>query len=47
MLYQGILFHPHYFENMFISMAHSEKDIDQTIAKAEKAIANVKKRCGL
>lgn len=45
MLYQGVLFHPHYFENLFVSTAHNDKDIDDTLEKAERAIANVEKRC--
>ncbi len=46
MLYQGILFHPHYFENLFISTAHTDVDIDTTLNKAEIAIVAVEKRCG-
>lgn len=45
MLYQGILFHPHYFENLFVSTAHSDKDINITLERAERAIAIVEKRC--
>lgn len=45
MLYQGVLFHPHYFENLFLSTAHNEKDIQETLDKAERAIAAVEKRC--
>lgn len=47
MLYQGVLFHPHYFENLFISTAHTENDIDTTLSKAECAISKVEKRCSL
>lgn len=47
MLYQGVLFHPHYFENLFISTAHTENDIDITLSKAECAISKVEKRCNL
>lgn len=46
MLYQGILFHPHYFENLFISTAHESTDIEFTLSKAEQAIRTVEKRCG-
>ena len=46
MLYQGILFHPHYLENLFVSTAHTDKDVEQTLAKAECAISFVEKRCG-
>ncbi len=45
MLYQGVLFHPHYFENLFVSTAHTAKDIDLTLAKAEQAIFLVERRC--
>lgn len=45
MLYQGILFHPHYLENLFVSTAHTDKDVEQTLAKAECAISFVEKRC--
>ncbi len=47
MLYQGVLFHPHYFENLFLSTAHTEDDIDITLSKAERAIWIVEKRCNL
>lgn len=45
MLYQGVLFHPHYFENLFVSTAHSDKDIEETLDKSERAIDAVEKRC--
>lgn len=44
MLFRGILFHPHYYENLFISMAHTDKDIDMTLAAAEEAAKAVEKR---
>lgn len=47
MLYQGVLFHPHYFENLFVSTAHSDKDIEETLDRAEQAINIVEKRCDL
>ncbi len=46
MLYRGVLFHPHYFENMFISMAHTDSDIDDTLQKAEDSIRSMEKRLG-
>lgn len=46
MLYQGVLFHPHYLENLFISTAHTDKDIEQTLEKAEYAISSLEKKCG-
>ncbi|MCF0230289.1 MAG: aspartate aminotransferase family protein [Parasporobacterium sp.] len=47
MLMRGVLFHPHYYENLFTSMAHTDEDIDLTLAKAEEAIAAVEKKLGL
>lgn len=41
MLFRGVLFHPHYYENLFVSMAHSDKDIDETLEKAEEAVRAV------
>jgi len=38
MLDRGVLFHPHAFENLFVSFAHSEDDIDQTL-EAARAVA--------
>ena len=43
MLFRGVLFHPHYFENLFVSMAHTDEDIDLTLKKAEEAIAAVER----
>jgi Glutamate-1-semialdehyde aminotransferase len=36
MLDRGVLFHPGAFENLFVSFAHTEADIDQTLAAAEE-----------
>lgn len=47
MLFRGVLFHPHYYENLFVSMAHTDKDIDETLAKAEEAARAVERRLGL
>lgn len=47
MLSRGVLFHPHYFENMFISMAHTDADIDDTLQKAEESIRSLEKRIGM
>jgi len=38
MLERGVLFHPGPFENLFISFAHSEDDIDATLDAAASAI---------
>ena len=47
MLYRKILFHPHAFENLFVSTAHTDADVDATLAAAEEAISAVEKRAGL
>jgi glutamate-1-semialdehyde 2,1-aminomutase len=44
MLFRGVLFHPHYFENLFVSTAHTDKDIDDTLQKAEEAIVALEKK---
>lgn len=46
MLLRGVLFHPHYFENIFVSMAHTDKDIDETLTKAQEAIHSMEERLG-
>ncbi len=46
MLFRGVLFHPHYFENMFISMAHTDADVDDTLQKAEDSIRAMEKKLG-
>ncbi|MBV8144776.1 MAG: glutamate-1-semialdehyde 2,1-aminomutase [Gammaproteobacteria bacterium] len=42
MLERGVLFHPHAFENLFVSFAHSEADIDATLEAARQVIADMK-----
>jgi glutamate-1-semialdehyde 2,1-aminomutase len=37
MLLRGVLFHPSQFENLFVSMVHTDEDIDQTLEAAEEA----------
>ena len=34
MLLRGVIFHPSQFENLFVSLVHSNDDIDQTLAAA-------------
>jgi glutamate-1-semialdehyde 2,1-aminomutase len=36
MLERGVLFHPGAFENLFVSFAHSDQDIDRTLAMADE-----------
>jgi len=38
MLECGVLFHPHAFENLFVSFAHSDDDIAQTLEAANAAV---------
>jgi len=42
MLDRGVLFHPGAFENLFISFAHTDDDIAQTVAIAGEAMRAVK-----
>jgi len=37
MLDRGVLFHPGHFENLFLSFAHDEQDIDVTLAQASES----------
>lgn len=41
MLNRGVLFHPSAFENLFVSFAHSDDDIDQTLDAARHVIAEL------
>jgi glutamate-1-semialdehyde 2,1-aminomutase len=43
MLKQGVYLAPSQYEAMFISGAHSEKDIGLTLEKAGRALANIRK----
>ena len=43
MLEQGIYLAPSQFETLFLSLAHTDEDIERTIAASEKAFAQVKK----
>ncbi|HET7580422.1 MAG TPA: glutamate-1-semialdehyde 2,1-aminomutase [Bacillales bacterium] len=42
MLEEGISLPPSQFEGLFLSIAHSEEDLEQTIAAAKKAFAKIK-----
>ena len=44
MLEQSIYLAPSQFETLFLSLAHTDEDIDRTIAAAEKAFAQVKSK---
>ena len=43
MLEQGVYLAPSQFETLFLSLAHTDEDIERTIAASEKAFAQVKK----
>ena len=44
MLERGILFHPGAYENLFISFAHTEADVDETLVAARDAVKALKRR---
>jgi glutamate-1-semialdehyde 2,1-aminomutase len=37
MILRGVLFHPLQFENLFVSLVHTDEDVDQTLAAAAEA----------
>jgi glutamate-1-semialdehyde 2,1-aminomutase len=41
MLDRGVLFHPSAFENLFVSFAHSDDDIDRTLEAARAVVATL------
>ncbi len=41
MIVRGVLFHPLQFENLFVSLVHTDADIDQTLDAAHDALAVV------
>ncbi|WP_223694066.1 aspartate aminotransferase family protein [Leifsonia poae] len=41
MVVRGVLFHPLQFENLFVSLVHTDADIDQTLNAAEDALSVV------
>ncbi len=44
MLEQGVYLAPSQFETLFLSLAHTDEDINRTIAAAEKAFRTVKEK---
>jgi glutamate-1-semialdehyde 2,1-aminomutase len=44
MLDRGVLFHPGAYENLFISFAHSEDDVDRTLAAARETARAIRAR---
>jgi glutamate-1-semialdehyde 2,1-aminomutase len=45
MLARGVLFHPHHLENLFVSFAHTDEDVRQTLRAAEGAAKAVARAC--
>jgi glutamate-1-semialdehyde 2,1-aminomutase len=41
MMDRGVLFHPAPFENLFVSMAHTDEDVARTLESAEAAMATL------
>jgi glutamate-1-semialdehyde 2,1-aminomutase len=41
MLTRGVYLPPSQFEAMFVSLAHSDEDLDRTIAAAREALASL------
>lgn len=41
MVVRGVLFHPLQFENLFVSLVHTDADIDETLTAAEAALTVV------
>lgn len=41
MVVRGVLFHPLQFENLFVSLVHTDTDIDETLTAAEAALTVV------
>jgi len=44
MLLRGVLFHPSQYENLFVSLVHTAKDVDDTLGAAQEAFAAVGRR---
>ncbi len=44
MLDRGVLFHPHAFENLFVSFAHTNDDIQQTLDAARATVKDISDR---
>jgi glutamate-1-semialdehyde 2,1-aminomutase len=44
MMKRGVLFHPDAFENLFVSFAHTDSDVERTLKAVEIAIPEVRRR---
>jgi glutamate-1-semialdehyde 2,1-aminomutase len=42
MLLRGVLFHPSQYENLFVSLVHTDADVDATLAAAAEAFAAIR-----
>jgi glutamate-1-semialdehyde 2,1-aminomutase len=42
MLARDVLFHPGAFENLFVSFAHSDADVDRTLEAADAVAASLR-----
>ena len=42
MLDRGFMFHPGAFENLFVSFAHAEREIDDTLAAAKEVSREIR-----
>jgi glutamate-1-semialdehyde 2,1-aminomutase len=41
MFVRGVLFHPNHFENLFLSLVHTDADVDRTLSVAAEALPRV------
>jgi len=39
MLLRGVMFHPSQYENLFVSLVHTDDDVDETLVRARDAFA--------
>jgi glutamate-1-semialdehyde 2,1-aminomutase len=44
MMKRGVLFHPDAFENLFVSFAHTDADVELTLKAVDEALPEVKRR---
>ena len=44
MMQRGVLFHPDAFENLFVSFAHTDSDVECTLQAVEAALPAVRRR---
>jgi glutamate-1-semialdehyde 2,1-aminomutase len=44
MLLRGVLFHPSHLENLFVSLVHTDEDIDRTLEAAQDALTTMARR---